>query len=41
MTWEAFEHIALVAIVVNTCIQLLDIIVYKTIIHKEYKRKSK
>jgi len=41
MTWDTFEHIALVAIVANTCIQFLDIIVYKTIIHKEYKKNEK
>jgi hypothetical protein len=35
--WETLEHIALVAIIINTCVQVLDIIVYKTIIHKEWK----
>jgi hypothetical protein len=41
MSWEIFEHIALVAIVLNTCLQFLDIIVYKTIILKEYRGKDK
>jgi hypothetical protein len=40
--WDLIEHIALIAIIVNTLWQTLDIIVYKTIIHKEWKNdKSK
>jgi hypothetical protein len=40
--WETIEHIALIAIIVNTIWQTLDIIVYKTFIHKEWKNvKSK
>jgi len=40
MTWQIIEHIALIAIIVNTCWQTLDIIIYKTVIHKEYKSKD-
>ena len=39
MTWETFEHIALIAIVINTTLQTLDILVYKTLIHREYRTK--
>ena len=41
MNWDTLEHIALIAIIMNTCWQTLDIIIYKTIIHKEYKSKGK
>lgn len=40
ITWDNVEHIALIAIIVNTMVQILDIIVYKTIIHKEYKNEN-
>jgi len=41
MNWEIIEHTALVAIIANTLWQTLDIIVYKTIIHKEWKNEKK
>jgi len=36
--WDTIEHVALIAIVINTCLQAWDILYMKTIIHKEYEK---